>query len=102
MISMGGTQRTTLLQSFIIGLAIAYIALFFPIDAVASPEATLPIASVEWNGQYARIPDWSKITLHTLPPILNDGEFIAPSDLNQALGYDLSRRWKAGQRADAW
>ena len=102
MISMGRIRRIMLLKAFVTGLAIVCITLLFPVSVAASPdaEATLPIASVEWDGQYARIPDWSEITLHTLPPILEDGEFVAPSDLNQALGYDLSRQWKAGQTAD--
>ncbi len=104
MISMGRIRRIKLLEAFVIGLAIFCITLLFPISVVASPdsEATLPIASVEWDGQYARIPNWSEISFHTLPPILEDGEFVAPSDLNQALGYDLSRQWKAGQTADSY
>ncbi|BAU15905.1 hypothetical protein LEP3755_64710 (plasmid) [Leptolyngbya sp. NIES-3755] len=104
MISTGGIRRITLLKSLIIGLTIVCITLLFPASVAASPDAetTLPIASVEWDGQYARIPDWSEITLHSLPPILEDGEFTAPSDLNQALGYDLSRRWRAGQTADSY
>ncbi|MCU0548446.1 MAG: M23 family metallopeptidase [Leptolyngbya sp. Prado105] len=101
---MGRIRRIKLLEAFVIGLAIFCITLLFPISVVASPdsEATLPIASVEWDGQYARIPNWSEISFHTLPPILEDGEFVAPSDLNQALGYDLSRQWKAGQTADSY
>lgn len=104
MISMGRIRRTTLIKLFVAGLAIVCITLLFPVSVAASPdpEATLPIASVEWDGQYARIPDWSEISFHTLPPILEDGEFVAPSDLNQALGYDLSRHWKAGQTADSY
>ncbi|MBD1822949.1 M23 family metallopeptidase [Cyanobacteria bacterium FACHB-DQ100] len=104
MISTGGIRRTTILKSLIIGLAIVCITLLFPASVAASPdvEGTLPIASVEWDGQYARIPDWSEITLHSLPPILKDGEFTAPSDLNEALGYDLSRHWRAGQTADSY
>ena len=102
MITTGRTRQIALLRSLLIGLAIACFTLLLPVSAAASPdtETALPIASVEWDGQYARIPDWSEISLHTLPPILEDGEFIAPSDLNQAIGYDLSRSWKAGQTAD--
>lgn len=104
MISTGQARRTHCLISFILGLAIVCITLLFPVSAAASPdgEASLPMTSVEWAGHYARIPDWSNITLQTLPPILEDGEFTAPPELRQVLGYDLSRRWKAGQTADAY
>jgi hypothetical protein len=78
--------------------------LFTPTNALASiaPEHPFPIASAEWQGQYARIPDWSQMTLRSLPPIQQAGEFVATPDLNQALGYDFSRQWQAGQSADSY
>ncbi|KAM3099289.1 M23 family metallopeptidase [Phormidesmis sp. 146-12] len=74
----------------------------FSVHASIAPEYSFPITPIDSNGQHARVPDWSNITFRTLPPILEDGEFVAPSDLNQAIGYDLSRSWKAGRTADAY
>lgn len=64
-------------------------------------ESLLPMSSIAWNGQYARIPDWSKITLRSLPPIQTNGAFSSP-EASQAVGYDLARSWKAGQTADQY
>ncbi len=82
----------------------ALLLWFVPAIASASiaPEPFIPISSVEWEGNYARTPDWSRITFKTLPPILSDGSFESPANVNQSLGYDLSRVWKAGQTADTY
>jgi hypothetical protein len=73
-----------------------------PAIASITPEYPLPITSIESGDQFARIPDWSKITLRSLPPIQEDGEFAASSEVNSAAGYDLSRTWQAGQTADQY
>jgi hypothetical protein len=85
-------------------LIIGLLLLVIPSTAGAeiAPEPALPITSMNWEGQYARIPDWSQITLRSLPPIQSNGEFAASSDVNQAAGYDLSRTWQAGQTADQY
>jgi murein DD-endopeptidase MepM/ murein hydrolase activator NlpD len=62
----------------------------------------IPTTLVESEGQYAAVPDWSQITFGTLPAILSDGGFEAPADVNEMLGYDLSRTWQAGDRADTY
>ncbi len=97
-------QEVTGLRAFLIAFALVILMLIVPSSANASiaPEYSFPITSIESDGQYARIPDWSQITFRTLPPILEAGEFVAPPDLNQTVGYDLSRRWKAGQTADSY
>jgi murein DD-endopeptidase MepM/ murein hydrolase activator NlpD len=62
----------------------------------------IPTMLIESEGQYAAVPDWSQITFATLPAILSDGSFEAPADVNEMLGYDLSRTWQAGDRADTY
>jgi murein DD-endopeptidase MepM/ murein hydrolase activator NlpD len=62
----------------------------------------IPTTLVESEGQYAAVPDWSQITFSTLPAILSDGGFDAPADVSEMLGYDLSRTWQAGDRADTY
>jgi len=47
----------------------------------------------------ASIPDLSRITFRSLP-IQESGSFQAPPDIVNALGYDPSRSWYAGQTAD--
>jgi hypothetical protein len=97
-------QALTQMGVFLLGLVFSCLMLLVPgpTSATVPAEPPLPMTAMEANGQYARIPDWSKITFHTLPPILSDGEFIAPSELNQTVDYDLSRRWQAGQTADSY
>ena len=86
-----------------IGLAIALLLWLLPIPSGAiAPAPSLPTTPIEWNGQYAQVPDWSQITFRTLPPIQSSGSFNSSADINQALGYDLSRRWQAGQTADQY
>ncbi|MEL6777776.1 MAG: hypothetical protein AAFO06_11010 [Cyanobacteria bacterium J06597_16] len=85
-------------------LLVSLIFLFSPGTAIASiaPEPPIPTTAVEWEQNYARIPDWSQITFRSLPPILSPGEFSAPGELSQALNYDPSRQWQAGQTADTY
>jgi murein DD-endopeptidase MepM/ murein hydrolase activator NlpD len=65
-------------------------------------DSNIPTTLIEADGQYAPVPDWSQITFGTLPAILTDGEFVAPDDVNQLLGYDLSRSWQAGDVAASY
>ncbi|MEL7358230.1 MAG: hypothetical protein AAFN40_16905 [Cyanobacteria bacterium J06560_6] len=99
-------QRFTLGR--LIGLVISlFISLFFFIGSDAAyasiaPEPPIPTTAIEWENNYARIPDWSQITFRTLPPVSSDGSFSAPTEASQALGYDLSREWKTGQTVDTY
>ena len=104
MFRVSGWRKIAGLRLCLIALALVVLTLMIPssVNASITPEYSLPITPIESDGQYARVPDWSQITFHTLPPILEDGEFVAPSDLNQTIGYDLSRRWRAGQTADTY
>jgi hypothetical protein len=92
---------TRIVRSYIVVILLCLIATTTAFASVA-PEPTLPITSVEWQGQYARIPDWSQITFHTLPPIQTAGSLAIPADISRTLGYDPSRQWKAGQAADTY
>jgi hypothetical protein len=100
----GMRQMITAMGRWLVAFLGCVWLLFTPTHALASiaPEHPFPIASAEWQGQYARIPDWSQMTLRSLPPIQQAGEFVATPDLNKALGYDLSRQWQAGQSADSY
>jgi len=55
-------------------------------------QSALP--TVEQGG--AILPDWNQITFSTLPSVQADGVFQATPDIVQALGYDPSRSWQAG------
>lgn len=87
----------------LIGL-MAILMVWIPGASFASiaPEPPIPTTAISWDNQFARAPDWSQITFRTLPPILADGAFESTPDINQALGYDLSRVWQAGQTADTY
>jgi hypothetical protein len=92
---------TRIVWSYII-VVILYLMASTTAFASLAPEPTFPITSVEWQGQYARIPDWSQITFHTLPPIQTAGAIAIPAEISRTVGYDLSRQWKAGQSADTY
>ncbi|PSB23135.1 peptidase M23 [filamentous cyanobacterium CCP2] len=105
---MGGRidRAIALLFFFLVGLMMSCLVVFVSWEgAIARDialEPDLPITTVEFEGQYARVPDWSQITFSSLPPILTAGSFVAPSGVNQLLGYDLSRTWQAGDTADTY
>ncbi len=92
---------TRIIWGFILAVTLFLIASTTAFANIA-PEPVLPITSVESQGQYARIPDWSQITLHTLPPIQNTGSIAIPADISRTVGYDLSRQWQAGQTPDTY
>lgn len=99
----GHPNLTRVVKSAIGLLIVLLILITFPGSAFSvGDENAFPIASIESDGQFAQVPDWSEITLRSLPPVTEDGEFNAPNEVKQALGYDLSRRWKAGQTADTF
>ncbi len=57
---------------------LACLALWvMPVGASITPEYLLPITSIAAGEQFARIPDWSQISLRSLPPIQAAGEFTA-------------------------
>jgi hypothetical protein len=87
---------------WIIACFACWLMFVMPAMAEIAPEYPFPITSIESGDQFARMPDWSQITLRSLPPIQEDGEFAATADVNNAAGYDLSRAWKAGQTADQY
>jgi hypothetical protein len=89
-----------LLAGFVIAIALTLI----PLQPTASipPEPSIPTTAIALDDSYVRVPDWSRITFRTLPPILSDGSFISTPDINQQLGYDLSRFWQSGQSADSY
>jgi murein DD-endopeptidase MepM/ murein hydrolase activator NlpD len=76
------------------------LVLLLPVEWATAQ--TIPTMLIESEGQYAAVPDWSQITFGTLPAILSDGGFEAPAEVNEMLGYDLSRTWQAGDRADTY
>jgi hypothetical protein len=92
---------TRIFWSFIFVILLSLI-IPTPVFASITSEPAFPITSVESQGQYARIPDWSQMTLHTLPPIQNAGSIAIPADISRTVGYDLSRQWQAGQTADTY
>lgn len=99
-------RAMTLLMLFLVGLWLSCLLIVVSLQAVSArdiaADSAIPITTVESAGQFAPVPDWSQISFSSLPPILTDGSFDAPSEVNQMLGYDLSRTWKAGDRADSY
>ncbi|MEO0769054.1 MAG: hypothetical protein AAFY72_06415 [Cyanobacteria bacterium J06649_4] len=87
-----------------LGLLIGIVVFLFAAPAFASiaPEPAIPTTAIKWDEDVARVPDWSRISFRTLPPVTADGSFAAPAEASQAVGYDLSRTWKAGQTADTY
>ncbi|MGP1385727.1 MAG: M23 family metallopeptidase [Thainema sp.] len=71
------------------------------LPARSSPQPDLPIPVIQDEDVGLR-PDWTQITLRSLPAIATSGSFDAPTDLIHQLGYDPSRRWQAGQTADQY
>ncbi|MFB2892324.1 hypothetical protein ACE1CI_05195 [Aerosakkonemataceae cyanobacterium BLCC-F50] len=65
----------------------------FPAEVAESTPPTTQIQGVE-------LPDLGQITFSTLPPIAESGSFSVPPEVVQALGYDPSRSWSAGQTAE--
>jgi murein DD-endopeptidase MepM/ murein hydrolase activator NlpD len=90
---------------FLVGLILSFLLVLLPLPGAARDIATepaMPLTTIEADGQFARVPNWSQISFSSLPPILSDGSFTAPPEVNQLLGYDLSRSWQAGDRADQY
>jgi hypothetical protein len=90
------------LITFLFSLLLIFLGWIVPGLASIAPEPPIPTVAIEWENQYARAPDWSQLTFRTLPPILSDGAFESTPDINNTLGYDLSRTWQAGQTADSY
>jgi hypothetical protein len=47
------------------------------------------------------LPDWSQISLGSMPPIASNGSFDG-SAYTKTVGYDLSRSWSAGMTPDQY
>ncbi len=61
---------------------------------------SIPTLIQNYNGYQVLIPDWNRITWSNLPPVEQGGSISIPGNLVQALGYDPSRAWVAGQSPD--
>ncbi|PSR19307.1 hypothetical protein C8255_02805 [filamentous cyanobacterium CCP3] len=79
-----------------LGLIAASLIWFNPAPQAAT-EPWIPTVPVQWDEQYARVPDWSQLTFSNLPPLLSSGAVEILGDLVSSLGYDPSRIWQAGQ-----
>ena len=90
------------LRNFLIIVVVTLAVWLLPGAISTAQDYAIPTVGVTWENQYGQIPDWSQLTFRTLPPILSDGVFDAPSEMNDALNYDLSRVWQAGQTADTY
>jgi hypothetical protein len=82
--------------TLIIIVCLVFIGCFVTIVPAYAQTASA-ISTVENNG--VTVPDWSSITFNNLPPILEEGSFQSPADVNSAIGYDASRTWQAGMLA---
>ena len=89
-------RRIQRLSLVVLGLLTASLVWFQPAPQAAT-EPWIPTVPVQWDKQYARVPDWSQLTFSNLPPLLSGGAVDIPGDLVSSLGYDPSRIWQAGQ-----
>ncbi|WP_156119913.1 hypothetical protein [Leptolyngbya sp. KIOST-1] len=89
-------RRLQRLGLVVLGLITASLVWFKPAPQAAT-EPWIPTVPVQWDKQYARVPDWSQLTFANLPPLLSGGAVDIPDDLVSSLGYDPSRIWQAGQ-----
>lgn len=62
--------------------------------AIPNSEVQSALPTVEQGG--ALVPDWNQVTFSTLPAVQSNGVFQATPEIVQALGYDPSRSWQAG------
>jgi len=81
-------------------LVILTIQLKSSTTSAITTEPWIPTTSMTWDEHQVRLPDWSQLTFGTLPPFSTDGAFESSAEINQSLGYDLSRSWQVGQSVD--
>ena len=60
----------------------------------------IPTFIQNYYGYQVLVPDWTRITWSNLPAVTQSGSISIPGNLVQALGYDPSRSWSAGQSPD--
>ncbi|CBN55064.1 MULTISPECIES: M23 family metallopeptidase [Kamptonema] len=69
------------------------------------PTRLLEIPGIDRQGNStsvnALLPDWTQISFSQMPPISQSGSLEA-GEYKQAIGYDLSRSWTAGQTPDQY
>jgi hypothetical protein len=67
---------------FLVGLILSFLLIVLPLNGSARDiptETAMPLTTLESEGQFVRVPDWSQISFSSLPPILSDGSFTAPA-----------------------
>lgn len=76
-----------------------------PVDTTQLPTRILEIPGVDRQGNATSVntllPDWTQISFSQMPPISQSGNLSA-QEYAQAVGYDLSRTWTAGQTPDQY
>jgi hypothetical protein len=68
---------------------------------VSAQTQTTPTTTYTQGKYTGTVPDWSKITWDTLPPVQQPGFIKIPQNLISVFGYDPSRSWSAGQKSDS-
>ncbi|PSN11323.1 hypothetical protein C7293_24705 [filamentous cyanobacterium CCT1] len=63
-------RRLQRLALMALGLLTAGLVWFKPAPQAAT-EPWIPTVPVQWDEQYARVPDWSQLTFDNLPPLLS-------------------------------
>ncbi|MBR8834447.1 MAG: M23 family metallopeptidase [Stigonema ocellatum SAG 48.90 = DSM 106950] len=101
---------------FLTGIFSAFLIissfLAFPVGAVGQTVSDGNLPTRIWSVRSADkqrnstttnvlLPDWKQITFSQMPPISKSGSINA-SQYTQAVGYDLSRSWQAGQTPDQY
>lgn len=86
---------------FIFGLMLAIALPQIWNSPVQAQTAPIPTLVYDVNGHRLTLPDWSKLTWASMPPMQEPGAVQIPSDLVLQLGYDPSRAWSAGEALDS-
>ncbi len=82
------------LLSFLFSLFLGHLTIK---PAVAND---IPTFIQDYYGYQVLVPDWTRITWSNLPAVTQSGSISIPGNLLQALGYNPSRSWVAGQSPD--
>jgi hypothetical protein len=61
----------------------------------------MPTVTYSSSKYQAKVPDWSRLTWSSLPPVQQPGYLSVPPEIATKFGYNPSRSWSAGQNVDS-
>lgn len=94
-------MRCSQLRLLLLASLLAFTSLQHEKPAQAQ-DTTIPALTYSDRKQQVLVPNWSRITWDSLPPIEESGWIQVPKNLVTEIGYNPSRVWKAGQTPDSF